>query len=357
MDRIAVAVPARINIVGSPTDAVEGAYATISCAVPLRGGARLEPAAEWRFARDGSADAVRAPLGRLAYAGDGFDLPRAAINALAQHSPEFAAKSARRGATITTWTDIPASSGLAGSSVLVLAALAGLRALFDLDPRTHNDYVLAEIAQRAEEMELGITCGFADRYVPLFGGLAYLSYRGKLHHRALGEEPFVAYERLDARVPTLTFVVATTGVVRDSGDVHRPMRERYLRERAAGDGPMVEIARAIGATAWRGKIALLAGDLAAFGVQVDANHRLVDEMMRLCGFPAGAGAEANRLIAAARAAGASGAKLTGAGAGGAIFALASSGGAEPIASALRAAGAHEVFVLDVDATGAEVSRA
>ena len=59
-------------------------------------------------------------------------------------------------------------------------------------------------------------------------------------------------------------------------------------------------------------------------------------MMATCGFASGAGDEVRALVAAARAAGALGAKLTGAGGGGAIFALARPGEEEYIAAALRA---------------------
>ena len=57
--------------------------------------------------------------------------------------------------------------------------------------------------------------------MPLFGGLAYLDYRGKLHQKPVGEEPFVTYERLDTWVLDLPLVVAFTCVVRESGDVLR----------------------------------------------------------------------------------------------------------------------------------------
>ena len=59
----------------------------------------------------------------------------------------------------------------------------------------------------------------------------------------------------------------------------------------------------------------------ALGAQIDRNQELVDVMMRECGFATGAGEEVRALVAAARGAGALGAKLTGAGGGGAIFAL------------------------------------
>jgi mevalonate kinase len=352
---LTISLPARINIVGSPTDAVEGAYATISAAVELRGGARLEAAAQLELHRPSGA-AASFPCTRVSHP-QGFDVEAAAVNALLRHSPEFAQRFGERGVAITTWTDIPASSGLGGSSVLILAVLAALRAFYGLDPHRHNDYVLAEIAQRAEEQEMGVVCGFADRYVPLFGGLAYLSCHGKLWHAPLGEEPFVTYEPLGHYVPPLRFVVATTGIQRDSGSVHAPMRARYLAERQQAGGALVHIARQLGETAWRGKIALLAGDLETFGAQITRNQELIDQMMLHCGFPSGAGAEIRRLIAAAHAAGALGAKLTGAGGGGAIFALPLPGREQQLAAALREAAARagltrsEVFVVPVSQEG------
>lgn len=357
---IEVSLPARINIVGSPTDAVEGAYATISAAVQMRGGASVENAGDLEFERS-DGQRITFPRGRIADA-RGFGVEAAAVNALLRHSTEFGACLRERGAAVRTWTDIPPSSGLAGSSVLVLAVLAALRAFYKLDARRHNDYVLAEIAQRAEEEEMGVVCGFADRYVPLFGDIAYLSYHGKLWHAPLGEEPFVTYERFGDQVPSLQFCIATTGVQRDSGSVHAPMRARYLEERRRGEGPLVDLARRLGETAWRGKISLLAGDLERFGQHITHNQELIDEMMRLCGFADGAGHEVRALLQAAHAAGALGAKLTGAGGGGAIFALPPSGGAPRLAGALRAAAARadlagsEVFVVRVDRVGLKVTK-
>jgi galactokinase/mevalonate kinase-like predicted kinase len=232
--------------------------------------------------------------------------------------------------------------------VLLLAVLAALRAHYGLDQQRLNDYVLGEIAQRAEELDMGIVCGFADRYVPLFGDLAYLSYHGKLWHAPLDQEPYVTYEKLGAYCDELVFCIATTGVKRDSGAVHAPMRQRYLEERRRGRGPMLALARSLGETAWRGKIALLAGELEAFGRQIDRNQELIDEMMKLCGFEAGAGPEVGTLVRAARAAGALGAKLTGAGGGGAIFALAPPGKQDHLADALlRAAEEASLYESEV----------
>lgn len=331
----ALRIPARINILGNPADGNEGDFATISAAVNVYAGATVEPA-------DGlvleSLCRVGDTLERecltafayentpLPYTGE-LDLVKGAVNLLYDYSPEFREKFVQKGVKISTWTDIPRQSGLAGSSVFVLLTLAGLRAFYELNPQFHNDYMLGEITQRVESQELHITCGFADRYVPLFGGIAYLDYRGKLYHRPVAEEPLVTYERLDLWVKALPLVAVATGIARDSGDVHGKMRPRYIAEYdawTAGGGecpPMVEFMRGAWETAWRGKIALLQGDLEAFGRLMNENHHRVNQMMEYCGFTDGAGWANNLLIETALENGALGAKLTGAGGGGSVFAL------------------------------------
>jgi len=338
--RYKLTIPARINVLGNPSDANEGDFATISAAVEVRAGAFIQATPKNK--------GVNLVLERLSRSGEDFatvrrlefgveeiplsytrrlDLIKGAINRLYAYSAEFREKLEERGAHIATWTDVPRQSGLGGSSLLVLLTLTGFRALYGLDSRIHNDYILAELTQRVEAKELGITCGFADRYVPLFGGIAYLDYRGKLYHHPIGKEPYVTYERLDTWVEDLPLVAISTGIVRDSGDVHGQMRPRYLEEydawhaKAGEAPPMVRFMRGAWETAWRGKIALLHGDLVTFGALMNENHQLVDEMMAYCGFQDGAGWANNLLIETARQNGALGAKLTGAGSGGSVFAL------------------------------------
>ena len=89
--------------------------------------------------------------------------------------------------------------------------------------------------------------------------------------------------------------------------------------------PMVSFMSGAWDCAWRGKIALLAGDLPKFGQLMDENHQLVDKMMRYCGFEDGAGWANNLFIHTAKENGALGAKLTGAGGGGSVFALVNPG--------------------------------
>jgi galactokinase/mevalonate kinase-like predicted kinase len=378
-------IPARINILGNPGDANEGDFATISAAVNMRAGARVEPAEgmilESKIPQDRNALEVsgsgrgstqcnqllefRVGQYPLPYTGE-VDLQKGAINRLYQFSPEFREKYARQGFRLAFWSEVPRQSGLGGSSLFVLLTLAGLRCFYELDPRRHNDYILAELAQRVEARELGITCGFADRYVPLFGGLAYIDYRGKLHHKEICQEPFATYERLEDRAPNLPLVAVSTGIEHESGDVHAPMRARYLEENQQWESqggqppPMVRFMSAAWQTAWRGKIALLEGDVETFGELMNENHRLVDEMMTYCGFRDGAGWANNLLIEAARSHGALGAKLTGAGSGGSVFALVRAGQEEQLGEVwqqtAKEAGltSARVFRLQISRQGLEI---
>ena len=332
--RYKLTIPARINVLGNPSDANEGDFATISAAVDRRAGAIIEEADElileslrWESNRTTVERSLKLKRNVLPLPYDGqLDLVKGSINRLYRYSSEFREKLAQRGVRISIWTLVPRQSGLGGSSLFVLLALAGLREFYGLDRRRHNDYVLAEITQRVEAKELGITCGFADRYVPLFGGIAYLDYRGKLHHRSIFKEPFVTYERLDQWIEDLPLVAISTGIERDSGDVHGRMRPRYLQEHAEwkqdqSPPPMVRYMSGAWETAWQGKIALLERDWDAFGELMNRNHNLVNSMMVYCGFNDGAGRANNMCIDAALRNGALGAKLTGAGGGGSVFAL------------------------------------
>lgn len=330
-----VTVPARINILGNPTDANEGDFATISAAVDIRAGATLKCSNNilLESKRGEGVDKLAYPRQKLeasdiplGYDGQ-FDLIKASINSLYSFSREFRSKIQQDGVHITTWTDVPAQSGLGGSSLFVLLTLAGLRQFYGLHPGVHNDYVISELAQSVESVELGITCGFADRYVPLFGGIAYIDYRGKLHQRSIGKDPYATYERLDNWVPSLPLALVSSGISRDSGDVHGKMRPRYMEEHAEWEKnggnlpPMLRLMSKAWEIAWKGKTSLLSGNWQECGALMNQNHQLVDEMMNYCGFQDGAGWANNLLIHSALKNGALGAKLTGAGGGGSIFAL------------------------------------
>lgn len=332
---IKLTIPARINILGNPTDGNEGDFATISAAINLYAGAIIESADELIVemtssrGQEHSINHKKQIYNRrfpLPYTGK-VDLITGAINRLFKYSAEFREKVSKTGMQITTWSDVPKQSGLGGSSLFVLLTLAGLREHYDLNRQVHNNYVIAELTQRVEAKELGITCGYADRYVPLFGGIAYLDCRGKLNQVQIQQEPYVTYENLDKWVIDLPLVILSSGFARDSGDVHGRMRPIFVQQyhdwkTKGGDPPeIVKLMLDTWETAWRGKIAILEGDLQTFGKLMNLNHSLVQRMMKICGFEEGAGKVNNLIIQRAIEHGALGAKLTGAGGGGSVFGL------------------------------------
>lgn len=105
--------------------------------------------------------------------------------------------------------------------------MEALRTGYGLSRRRLNDYILAELVQRAEEAA-GVICGYADRYVCVMGGLAYMDFRGKLHHRPLWGEPLATYERLDRYVNYVPLLICYLGISRDSGEIHRRFRAAYM---------------------------------------------------------------------------------------------------------------------------------
>ncbi len=61
--RFHLSIPARINVLGNPSDANEGDFATISAAVNVYAGALVEPSSTWRLEYS-----PRSALGPLRYA-------------------------------------------------------------------------------------------------------------------------------------------------------------------------------------------------------------------------------------------------------------------------------------------------
>jgi len=359
---ISVSVPGRINILGNPTDGLEGDFCTISCAISLRTYGVFEESADFVVdvrTSEGAGSYQTVLKNEYKYNGK-YDIVKAAIRRLQGESPEFADRFGQAKFRLTTWTDIPPRSGLGGSSAVINMILVGCRSLYRLDAKHLNDYRLAEICTRVECEELGFTCGYADRYSTLLGGLAYIDYRGKLHHKSIDEEPYATYERLDHCVSELPMFIVHTGVARDSGNVHGVLRSRYLQElggKAHGEEFALEGMRRIADTAVQGKKRLLEGDWEAFGSLMNENHRWIDWVMRKAGFEEGAGKVNNLLIKDALEHGAIGAKLTGAGGGGCICVLAREGKKEELMAAMNTAIANhgledaKVYDFKISRTG------
>jgi len=133
------------------------------------------------------------------------------------------------------------------------------------------------------------------------------------------------------------FVVADTGVPGHTREAVSAVRARHD---ADPDGTGAVIDR-IGALARRARATLVDGDAQALGATMDAAHELLSDLDV-------SSDDLDRLVGAARAADALGAKLTGGGRGGCVIALATDvDHADRIAAALRGAGAAATWTTTI----------
>ena len=264
--------------------------------------------------------------------GDRFDLPRAILDYM--RLPPLACH-------VRYESEIPLRSGMSGSTALVVALLQALLAWQGQYPHT---YQLAERARHIELNYLRVVCGYQDAYMCTFGGLNYMDFRGKQFYREAEAELFATIEPLSAYCPELPFVLGFTGVQHASGEVHKPLRERWLE----GESAVVEGYERITEIARTGKKALLMADWPLMGRLMNENHAIQRDL-------GGSGESNERLIAAALEAGALGAKLAGAGHGGTIIALWPWPDATQLEEALHEAGTSAIHRLEV-APGAMIEK-
>ena len=305
--------PGRAGIIGNPTDMYGGAV--LSCSVPLRATVTLTPAPGLVLETNGerceihSADDLRPRQDR-------FDIARAVLDYL--HLPPLECR-------IEYGSEIPLRSGMAGSTALTVALL---RSLLEWLGVHINLYQLAERARYIELNYLRVVCGYQDACMCTFGGLNYMDFRGKQFYRRAEAELYATIEPLGSYVSALPFVLGYTGVQHSSHAVHKPLRERWLE----GDQAVVQGYERITELARMGKKALIEGDWIGLGRLMNENHAIQRDL-------GGSGESNERLIAAARDAGALGAKLAGAGDGGTIIALWPKQDSHPLEEALCQAGA------------------
>jgi galactokinase/mevalonate kinase-like predicted kinase len=314
---IRASAPGRAGIVGNPTDGYGGTV--ISCSLGERATVELTPAEETVLEIGGQQTVVRSRAD-LALDGGHTDIARAVLTL-------FEAEALEQPFHLRATTAIPMRAGLAGSTAMLVAILGAVLRLLDIQL---NRYEVAETARKIEFEIMGVTCGFQDQYMASFGGLNLLDFRGKDPRQSTADPIFTTVEPLAAYVPELPLILANTGVQRHSGSVHKGLRERWLE----GEQAVVEGYERIAALAREAKKALLAGDWVCLGRAMNENHAIQRDL--------GGSGEANeRLIAAALAAGAWGAKLAGAGHGGTVAVLHPE--PETTARAMEAAGAVRIL--------------
>ena len=320
-DTIAYSAPGRASIIGNPTDIYGGSV--VSCALEQRAYAAIEPSDVTILEVCGVETTVSDWESTLAFQHDELDVARAVLGFLFHtvhpqplgignlwrkiDHERLLPRLVQEHFKLTAQTDIPRQAGLGGSTAILAVIFACFLERLNV---SLNAYEMAEAIRWIEANVLGVSCGYQDHYMIVFGGLNYLDMRGKEMQRQDEDEPFATVEPLHGVVRKLPCVVAHTGVARDSGSVHGSIRPRWL----AGEEKVRKGYERISEIGRLGKKALVEEDWRRLGRLMNENHAIQREL-------GGSGPSNEALIKLALDAGALGAKLAGAGRGGTIIAL------------------------------------
>ena len=316
---ITATAPGRCGIVGNPTDMYGGSV--ISCTVTERAQCILtETDGPFRLI-NGEEEAIVRRSDDLKLRGDKLDIARSALTF-------FEIDPTSGGFTLELSTEIPMRAGVSGSTAMMATIVGVLYRILNVEA---SPYGIAETMRKIEARIMGVTCGFQDQHMAVFGGLNYMDFAGKETLQQRNDEPLATIEPLAALVGPVPLLLAHTGIQHHSGTVHKSPRERWLAGEEAVRNNYARIAQ----IARLGKRALLKRDWNWLGALMNENHQLVAEL-------GGSGPANDRLIEAARAAGAFGAKLAGAGGGGTILVLTKDPTA--VGAALMEAGAERLMV-------------
>jgi len=218
------------------------------------------------------------------------------------------------GLTVAFESDIPIGGGLgSGGGIHAALAMALARLVGGHDSVASDAAQIGEWAYAGDRIAHGGTASALDTQTSLLGGV--IEFRAGSPGAPL------------TLAPGLRLVVGDTGIKKGStGSVNARVRDGL-----AADPARFAHFQAMGFLATAARDHLRVGRWAELGALMDENHRLLS----LVG---ASHPQLDALCSAARAAGALGAKLTGAGGGGAMIALVADRTAASVAAAIRAAG-------------------
>jgi D-glycero-alpha-D-manno-heptose-7-phosphate kinase len=331
--RIEASAPTRVDLAGGTLDIWplylfhENAV-TLNCAVTLAARCEIEPhLRESRIqlvSRDTQRRETFASLENLGRAKK-FKLPLAAL-LIRQFAP-------RGGFTLTTDSQAPSGAGIGGSSALAVAICAALDCLTGAGlSRMHWIHISRDV----EAMVLGIPTGTQDHYAAAYGGAAALELApGCIRRHALRMDPADLERRM---------VVCYTGAPRHHGinnwHVFRAQTEGNARVRR-NLGEIAAIARAM-------REALEEADWR------EAARLMREEWnFRRRNLPGISSAAIDRVLGAARSAGALAGKVCGAGGGGCVALLIEPESRERVNGAIVQAGGR-VLPVRIDRRGVQV---
>jgi mevalonate kinase len=220
--------------------------------------------------------------------------------------------------TITVSSQIPVASGLGSGAAITAAVVRALAEFLGVAHLATPEWV-SMLTYEVEKIHHGTPSGIDNTVV---------SYEMPVYF--VRQQPQNKIQPFAAARP-IHLLVGDTGVRSSTkiavGDVRRHWQEDPSKFEALFDG--------CGRIAAAARTAIERGDIAALGLLMGENHTLLQEMTV-------SSAELDRLVAAATAASALGAKLSGAGRGGNMIALVTPETATAVQHALLAAGAQTV---------------
>jgi galactokinase/mevalonate kinase-like predicted kinase len=267
-DTISYSAPGRAGVLGNPSDIYGGFVLSIS--TKERNSCTLRKSNEWKLPEDTTLwDAAT----KRFHVDETFEVE---------------------------WrSEVPRSSGLAGSTALLAATLACIYEATERSLEVEAEF--AEVVRDVELVEAGVVCGYQDAYMVVHGGFRSINFSGK-HPISSGPLGVVK----DVQLPG-SFLLVTTGVERLSGSVHGPMRERWL----AGEKLVVDAMSELTQMAEQASQGIDEQELAG---AMNRNFKIVQEL-------GGSGDAIDRLVSDCMTHGAKAAKLAGAGMGGTVIAM------------------------------------
>lgn len=213
---------------------------------------------------------------------------------------------------------IPIAAGL-GSGAAVSVAVA--RALSGFLGRPLSDGRVSALAYEVEKLHHGTPSGIDNTVITYAEPVFFI--RGQPIERLQVVHPF-------------TIVIGDTGVPSPTAAAVGDLRRAWEADRDRYDRLFDDV----GKIAWAARQAIEGGTVVSLGPLMDENHRYLGEM-------GVSSLELERLVRAARNAGALGAKLSGGGRGGNMIALVDASQAEAVARALRETGAVRTIITEV----------
>jgi len=230
----------------------------------------------------------------------------------------FADASSKPDLLITVASSVPIARGLGSGAAVATAVARSIARYFDKAPRPEE---ISRLVYEVEKLHHGTPSGI-DNTVIAYEQPVYFVRGEGMKRLAVGA--------------AFNLVIADTGVVSSTRAVVGDVRRRWQADPERTEGLFDEI----GAIVRLAKAAIERGDRRAVGRLMDENHELLVTL-------GVSSPELDRLVAAARAAGAWGAKLSGAGWGGNMLALVEPDHALAVANALRQAGATSTILSRV----------